>query len=269
MTLSERYSNLVDTKTRVSLVLKDGVIFNNRYEGDATAGAVKIRKSGAATLANYDKTNGVSLTEGGSEWITISDFADVAVNEIVDGYNAAAIPDGIVADRLDESGYAMAKKLDTDGAAELVAHGTTLVNTTALTASTVYGSIVDARTALTKAGVPKDGRYIIVAPEVYALILKCDEFVKASALGDAVVQSGALGAIAGFAVYESANLGDDIEYVAGHPGYATRVNEWEVPIGVKDLNDGKHIGASAIQGRKVYAHKVTNPDCILVKTANF
>ena len=269
MTLSERYSNLVDTKTRVSLVLKDGVIFNTRYEGDAKAGAVKVRKSGAATIQDYNKTTGANLTEGDSEWITITINKDKAINEIVDGYNAAAIPDGIIADRLDESGYGMALQLDSDGAYELVTAGTTLEDTDALTKSTVYSKIVDARTALTKAGVPKDGRYIIVAPEVFALILKSDEFTPASSLGDVVKQTGALGGIAGFAVYESENLGDDIEFVAGHPAYATRVNEWAVPIGVNDLTDGKHIGASAIQGRKVYAHKVTNPDCILVKTTNF
>jgi len=271
ISLSERYSNLVDTKTRASLALKDGVIFNNRYEGDAKAGAVKVRKSGAATVADYDKTNGASITEGASEWITVTINKDKAINEIIDGFNAAAVSDGLVADRLDEAGYAMAKRLDLDGAAELVANGTTLEDTTALTTSTVYGKIVDARTTLSKAGVPNDGRrYLLVSPDVYALVLKCAEFIKASALGDAVVQTGAVGQIAGFLVFESANLGDGVEFVAGHPDYATRVNEWAVDVHVQDLNgSGKYIGASAVQGRKVYAHKVTNPDCILVKTSNF
>lgn len=268
--LSQRYSDIVDAKTRDALVLKDGVIFNNRYEGDAKAGAVKVRKSGAATVANYNKASGVSLTAGDSEYITVNVDKDKAINEIVDGFDAAAIPDDLIADRLDESGYAMAKQVDLDGAAELVAHGTTLADTVALTASTIYGKIVDTRTALTKAGVPADGRYLLAAPEVYALLLKSPDFVKASDLGDAVVQTGAVGKIAGMLVFESNNLGDDVEFIAGHPNYATRVNEWAYPIQVVDLSgDANFIGASAIKGRKVYAHKVTNPDCILVKTANF
>ena len=69
--------------------------------GSAKAGAVKVRKSGAATVVDYDKTNGVALTEGASQWITITNFKDKAVNEIIDGYNAAAVPDGLVADRLE------------------------------------------------------------------------------------------------------------------------------------------------------------------------
>lgn len=268
--LNVKYSGLVDTKTHADLVLKDGVIFNNRYDGTpAPGGAVKVRKGGAVNVSNYDKTNGVEQTERESSWITVEINKDVAINEIIDGYDAASIPDGLVADTLSEAGYSMASALDSDGAYELVTAGTTLEDTDALTKTTVYSKIVDARTALTRAGVPKGDRYIIVAPEVYALILKCDEFVKPSGLGDAVVQTGAAGSIAGFTVYESVNLGDGVEFVAGHPGYATRVNAWAVPVNIKDCTDGKHIGASQVQGRKVYAHKVTNPDCILVKTTNF
>ena len=279
MDLSVRYSNLVDTKTRVQLQLKDGVVFNNRYEGDPTAGGVKIRKSGAATIVDYDKSNGVALTEGASQWITISEFKDKAVSEIIDGFNAAAVPDGLVADRLDEAGYGMALVLDTDGAKELVSGGTTLADTTALTKSNIYGKIVDMRTALTKAGVPNDGqRYILVSPDAMAYILKSDEFTPASTLGDVVKGTGIVGTIAGFNVIESANLGTvttgegqeavtrNVEFVAGHPAYATRVNEWAVPVHVQDLSgSGKYIGASAVQGRKVYAHKVTNANAILVK----
>lgn len=38
--LQERYSALVDLKLRDVLVKKDGVIFNNRYEGDPKAGSM-------------------------------------------------------------------------------------------------------------------------------------------------------------------------------------------------------------------------------------
>ncbi|MBQ6518203.1 MAG: hypothetical protein IJI14_05755 [Anaerolineaceae bacterium] len=41
-TLQERYSALVLAKLRKELILKDGIIFNNDYEGNPIAGAVKI-----------------------------------------------------------------------------------------------------------------------------------------------------------------------------------------------------------------------------------
>lgn len=40
--LQERYSALVLAKLRKLLVLKDGVVFNNDYEGDPKSGAAKI-----------------------------------------------------------------------------------------------------------------------------------------------------------------------------------------------------------------------------------
>ena len=40
--LQERYSKLVDEKLRATLVTKDNLIFNNRYEGDPKAGMVKV-----------------------------------------------------------------------------------------------------------------------------------------------------------------------------------------------------------------------------------
>ena len=265
--LATRYSNLVDTKLRKLLVLKDGVIFNNRYEGSAKAGAVKARVTGEATVADYDIENGTALTKGGSSFMTITIDKDKAVNEIIDGFEAAAVPDAMVADRLDAAAYGLANVIDTDGAVELATNGTQLESTAALTKSTVYKTIVDVRTKMSKAGVPNDGRrYIIVSPDTYGLVLQSDEFIKASDLGDAVVQTGAVGKIAGMLVFESANLGEGVDFVAGHPDYATRVNEWGVDVHVQDISgSGKYIGASAVQGRKLYAHKVTNANAIFVK----
>lgn len=272
---STRYSALVDAKARDAIVLKDGVIFNNRYEGSAKAGAVKVRKTGAVTVQDYG-AEGATLTNGTSEWITVTIDKDKAVNEKIDNFDGAAIPDGVIADRLDAAGYGMALALDEDGAAELVNGGTTLESKTALTKTNVYDTAVDTGKALSKAGIPNDGRrYMLVTPDTYALMLKSPEFIKASALGDAVVQTGAIGKIAGFLVFECNHLGTktiedttyDVEFVAGHPDYATRVNEWAVDVHVQDLSgSGTYIGESAVQGRKIYAHKVTNENAILVKT---
>ena len=38
----ERYSTLVDEKLRYTLVTKDNLIFNTRYEGNPKAGKVKV-----------------------------------------------------------------------------------------------------------------------------------------------------------------------------------------------------------------------------------
>ena len=40
--LQDRYSKLVDAKMRATLVTRNNLIFNTRYEGSPKAGAVKI-----------------------------------------------------------------------------------------------------------------------------------------------------------------------------------------------------------------------------------
>lgn len=271
--LQERYSNLVDLRLRKSLVTKDKLIFNNRYEGSPKAGAVKIPTRDEVAVSAYDKANGLAPSSKGTTYKTMTIDKDYAINEIIDGFDAESVPDGIVADRLDSGGYGLANKLDEDGCAELIKNGTAATNTTALTKATVYEAVVDARTALSEANVPVENRYLLVSPSVFSLLLKNPDFIKASDIGQKIVETGAIGQIAGFNVYESNNLvttesKTTIEFVAGHPNCATRAKEFSVPVHLQDLGgSGKYIGACAVQGRAVYEHMVTKAEGIYVKKA--
>ena len=261
----ERYSGLVDIKMRNSL--KTQYCFNGRYEGSPKAGAVNIPvRDTEVSTGDYDKALGGTLGTGSTTYLKILIDKDKYVNELIDGYDAAAVPDGIVAERLDSAGYSLALTLDSDGVETLETEGTDMGDTVALTKTNVYEKIVDARTTLSDAGIPQEGRFILVTPSTYALVLKSPEFISASNLGDAVKQTGAVGEIAGFPVFETNNLSANTEFIAGHRDWCHRVQEWSVPIGINDLKDGKHIGASAVQGRKAYGHKVSKAAAVLVKT---
>lgn len=254
----ERYSELVLAKVRKELKLKDGVVFNNDYEGSPSAGSVKIPvRDTEVTVSDYDKANGITATHGSTGYETMVIDKDKAVNEVIDGYDAQSVPGSLVADRLDSAGYSLAGQLDTDGATTLLA-GSTVVNESVLDKTNIYDKIVDIRTAMSKANIPDDGkRYLLVTPDTMALILKAPEFIKASDLGDSVVQTGAIGKVAGFLVIEWNDSTANLAMVAGHPRFATRAMEFSVPIKLQDLSgSGKYIGASAVQGRDVYAHKV-------------
>ena len=222
-TLQERYSSLVLAKIRQELVLKDGVIFNNDYEGSPKAGAVKIPvRDTEVAVSDYDKANGITAGTGGTAYETMTIDKDKGVNEIIDGYDAAGVPDNLVADRLDSAGYSLAGQMDSDGATVLIA-GATALNVAQLGKDNIWETIVDIRTAMSKANIPNDGkRYLLVTPDTYALVLKCPEFTHASDLGDAVLQTGALGKIAGFLVFEWNDTTANLAMVAGHPRFATR-----------------------------------------------
>lgn len=256
-TLQERYSALVLAKLRDTLVLKDGVVFNNDYEGSPKAGAVKIPvRDTEVAVSDYDKANGITATSGSTAYATMPISKDKAVNEIIDGYDAQAVPDNLVADRLDSAAYSLAAQVDTDGATVLLA-GATVTGVETLTAQNIYTQIVLLRTAMTKAKIPADNRYLLVTPDTMALILTSPEFIAASSLGDDVKQTGAVGKIAGFLVIEWNDTTANLAMVAGHPRFATRATEFSVPVKLQSLNEsGKYIGASAVQGRYVYDHKV-------------
>jgi len=262
-----RYSNLVDLKLRKTLVKKVGVICNNRYEGSPKAGSVKVPVRDTEVVVNdYDKVKGAKQTSGDTTYLTVNIDHDKAVNEIIDGFDAESVPGDLVADRLDSAGYSLGLQMDSDGSVELTTAGTAFGNTTALTEKTIYANIVDARTQQSSIGVPTAGRWLLVSPDTYGLLLKSPEFIKASDLGDAVVQTGAVGKIAGYTVFEDSTLGENVEYVAGHPNWFVVIAEWAVPVHLQDLSgSGDFIGASAVQGRKVYAYKVTKGQTILVK----
>ena len=263
-----RYSNLVDAKLRSTLVKKDGVIFNTRYEGNPTAGVVKIPvRDTEVVVSDYSKTNGAGATHGDTAYVDLIIDKDKAINEVIDGYDAASVPDNLVADRIDSGTYSMALQMEQDGTDVLEANATPTGGTEALSAENIYDKLVDFRTALTKARVPNDGkRWALMSPDAYGLALKNENFIHATDLGDAVLQTGALGKIAGFLVFEDATLSATTDFITGHPDWCSRVGEWQVPVHVQDLSgSGKYIGASAVQGRKVYGHKVTKKQTLLIK----
>lgn len=266
-TARERYSELVDAKLRATIVKRVGVICNNRYEGTPKAGAVKVPvRDTEVAVADYNKKTGSTMTHGDTSYLTVTIDKDKAVNELIDGFDAESVPGDLVADRLDSAGYSLGLQMDSDGSVELTTAGTAFGNTTALTEKTIYANIVDARTQQSSIGVPTAGRWLLVSPDTYGLLLKSPEFIKASDLGDAVVQTGAVGKIAGYTVFEDSTLGENVEYVAGHPNWFAVIDEWAVPVHLQDLSgSADFIGASAVQGRKVYAYKVTKAAAILVK----
>ena len=267
--LQERYSSLILQKLRANTVFL--ALMNRRYEGTPTAGAVKIPvRDGEVTVnSNYNVVNGGSMTTSATEYLTLPIDKDDYVNELIDGYEAAAVPDNLVADRLDSAGYALAKNLDTTLSTMLTTTGNytaSAAGNTALTTATAYDAIIDDQVVLKKAHVKVPEMWLVVAPETTALLLKdTTHFIKASDLGDSFLVNGQVGKIAGMPVIESDNLPTGVEYIIGNSIYAHYVGEWAVLPAIKDLADGKHIGASALQGRRVHGETVSRPTTIIVK----
>lgn len=279
-TAQDRYAKLVDAKLRNTLVTKDNLIFNNRYEGDPKAGKVKIPvRDTEVEVKDYDKAAGIDPSTGSTTYLDLVIDHDEAVNEVIDGFDAASVPDGIVAERLDSAGYSLGLSMDKNSMDVLQSQTDANISATktAITASTAYKEALAAKRVLSRAGVPNEGRWMIVSPEYLELLLQDSLFVKQGDLSQELVQQGVVGKIAGFLVFESNNMDFEsttrveskkttTEFICGHPNWCHRVQEWQVPVHLQDLNgSGKYIGASAVQGRKVYGLKVSKPKTLYIK----
>ena len=295
--LRQSYGAIVDAKLRKTLVTRDNYIFNTFYEGLPVSGAVKIPvRDAEVAVGAYDRTSatGKALTFGSTNYITAVLSNDVAVNELIDGYESSAVPDNLIADRLDSAGYSLGVYMEDDALNTLtlgcngmdhsgVVFGSTDVRNGKkgavveknLTSANVYQQIVELNQKLDEADVPMDGRYIIVTPATYALLLQdTTHFIRYGDRSQEMLETGAIGEIIGLKVYRSNvltgkkvkvayNSGTEdrnVEILAGHPLFATRVEAWKVEPFLKDLNgDATIIGASAVKGRKLFVHEVTKP----------
>lgn len=275
----ERYATLVDEKLRATLVTKDNLIFNARYEGDPKAGKVKVPvRDTEVEVKNYDKQNGASLSSGSTSYFDINIDIDEAVNELIDGYDAESVPDGITAERLDSAGYSLGLSMDTKSirALEETAGITVATAKTAVTETTAYKSVLAAKRTQSRMGVPNDGkRWLIASPEFMEVLMTDDRFIKQGDLSQELVQNGVVGRIAGYNVFESNNtMFEDTElvsgkkttteFICGHPNWCHRVQEWSVPVEIKNLTNN-YIGSSAVQGRKVYGIGISKPHTVYVK----
>lgn len=277
-TLQARYSKLILAKLRKELVTKDNLIFNTDYEGDPKAGVVKIPvRDTEVAIGDYNKATGLTLGTGATTYLDMTINKDKGVNEICDGYDALAVPDGLLAERLDSAAYSLYNQVDADSIHTLENEGTVATSVAALTSSTAYDALVLAKKTLSKANVPANGRFLIVSPDMEAY-LESDttHFIRASALGDEVIQSGAIGKILGMLVYSSNQMmvsdttfvsgkSTTTEFIAGHSKWCHRAMEFKKDVGIVNLTN-EFIGSSAVQGRFVYGTKVSRAAAVYVKT---
>ena len=236
----ERYSSLVDAKLRNTLVTKDNLIFNNRYEGDPKAGKVKIPvRDTEVEVKTYNKQTGATISQGSTTYFDLDIDVDEAVNEMIDGFDSASVPDGITAERLDSAGYSLGLSMDTKSIRKLEETSgiTVATSKTACTDTTAYKQVLTAKRVQSRLGVPNDGkRWLIASPEFMEVLMSDDHFIRQGDLSQELVQNGVVGRIAGYNVFESNNTmfenteivtskKTSTEFICGHPNWCHRVQE--------------------------------------------
>lgn len=242
----------------------EGII---RQQGDT----VHINTIGAVTVNSYTKNTDINdpeilTTEDQTLVIDQSKYFNFQIDDV----DAAQIAGNIMDTAMGRAAYALNDISDAFllGVMANGAAASNIITDVSLTADNVYANIVALRTKLDKANVPMAGRAVTVPPEVYALLLQDDRFVKASSgdTANAVLLNGEVGKVAGFTVYMSNNVpvsSGTFSIVASVP-YSTTYAEQIVSTEAYRME--KRF-ADAVKGLHVYGAKVTDGNALAVLQA--
>ena len=262
----------VYTEQIVPLMRQEFVVrstFSRDYERDPKTGQLQVPvRDMDVAVTDYDILNGTDLAQSATSYLPILIDKHKAVNELIDGFEAEIVPDNIKAQRIESAGYSTGLALEMNSINALVNQGTTDADTEAITAANVYAKILNKIKTVKKKGVLKSRMYVVISDDTEELLLTDEKFSNSSSqLGAELLREGVIGKINGVKVKTSSLLPENVEFIVYAIDWCQAVDEWSVPVTINNLADGKHIGASALQGRMEYTDKITNANAVLVKVA--
>ena len=264
--IPEVWASSLLVNLRDSLVYGQAGIINRNYEGEIAREGDTVHITSFADPATRQYSKNGSIT-----WDTLTDATRALVVDQSD-YFAFKVDDidkrqakaGFVEETTRGASYNLAKDADTY-LASLMVNG---ISTNDLgsknvvlapdvsSETTAYDLLVDFRTALTRSNTPAQGRWVVVPPEMYALLLKDDRFIRVDASGTGEgLRNGLVGRAAGFDVIEANTVPETsgvYDVLAGHgmaTTYAEQIAQTEALRLESTFGDG-------IRGLHLYGGKV-------------
>ena len=275
------WSAQILTDLRKSMVY--GNLINRDYEGDIAAygDQVKINSLGDITIGNYVKNTNMAAPEDltDAQRILVIDQSKY-FNFQIDDIDRRQQNPKVMSAATSKAAYALADVADqfVAGLYTTIAAGNTLGTEatpieikvdTATGFQSAYDALVDLGVKLTEANVGTAGRWAVIPPWMYGMILKDERFISAgTAKTDSVLMSGIVGEAAGFTIYQSNNV--------PHTGAA----KYKIIVGT---NDGWSFAdqiseveayrpelrfADALKGLHLYGGKVIRPTGLALLIAN-
>jgi hypothetical protein len=260
-----------------ALVLAQPGVVNTDYEGEISkqGDSVKINFIGDITVFDVTRNTDIPDPEAlDTALTTLAIDQAKGFNFQVDDIDKVQVKGDLIERAMGEAAYGIRDKADQyiagfyaqAQAANLIGDDTTPIVPTATTA---YEKLVDLGVLLDDANVPTEGRWAVVPPWFYGLLLKDTRFVAAGTQRtDEVLRNGQVGEAAGFRILRSNNVrntaGTKYKIMAGHPmaiSYADQI------VSVESYRMEARF-ADAVKGLHVYGAKVIRPQALAVMTAN-
>jgi N4-gp56 family major capsid protein len=256
-------------------VFAQGGLCNTDYEGEISkqGDTVHINTLGAPTIATYTKNSTVISPEtlSTTDQTLVIDQSKYFAFEVDDIDKAQSANGGSLLTKAAAlAADGLAQTTDSYIATLASTGGTVLTAQDVATADAAFLLLRNLRLKLDKASVPTAGRWIVVSPEFYALILGDARFTDASKYGsNTPIMNGEIGQALGFRILMSVNLpagtaGTPPEVsnfvIAGHPmaiSYAEQINSVEAYRPESAFSD-------AVKGLHLYGAKVVRGEALVV-----
>lgn len=241
---------------------------NRDYEGDIRekGDTVHITGYNDVTVKKYTRGTNITVdavTDANKGTLTIdqSDYFAFKVNDL----DKVQAQGDLTGNFTNSAAYNMAKNVENyianmmDKAVTKAAKDVAVANPT-----DAYLAVIEARKQLDKQNVPSEGRWIVVSPDFYALLLQDPRFIEGTEAGHNTVLNGVVGSVSGFTVVESNN----VPTVSGEPSkqsiiagtnaattFAQQVNKVEAMRMQDDFAD-------MVRGLDLYGGLVVRPECL-------
>lgn len=263
----ERYINTIVELMRPDTLIRN--TFTRDYEGSPKAGAVKVPvRNVDVEVQDYDVVKGANLTTSATSYLDIPVNKNQVINELIDGYEASAVPDNLTAQRLESGAYSIAKTLETNALEVMTTDGnfTASATTGASTEATIYANILKDIAQLKKLGIKSNRIKVAIDSDTEVMLLTDEKFSNtASQIGAELARNGVVGKINGCEVITTDLSTVNAEYIVYAPDWCKAIDEFTIAPRIVDLKDGEHVGASKLEGRIVYANAVTDKRAVVVK----
>ena len=241
---------------------------NRDYEGDIREAGDTVHITGYDDVTVKKYTRGTNITvdavtdaNKGTLTIDQSDYFAFKVNDL-DKVQAKA---DLTGNFTNSAAYIMALNVEKYISGLMDKAATAPAKTISVTTpSDAYLAVVEARKQLDKQNVPTEGRWIVVSPDFYALLLQDSRFIEGTEAGHNTLLNGVVGSVSGFTVVESNN----VPTVSGKPSkqsiiagtnaattFAQQVNKVEAMRMQDDFAD-------MVRGLDLYGGLVVRPECL-------
>jgi hypothetical protein len=270
--IPEVWSAAILEALRAKLVFPS--LCNRDYEGDIREAGDTVHITGYNDVTVHEYVRGKAITvddvtdkEAAVLKIDKSDYFAFKVNDL-DKTQAKA---DLTGKFTNSAAYNMMKNVETyisnlmdtavDTPAKTVAVGTP---------ADAYLAVVEAGRKLDVQNVPDEGRWLVVSPDFYALLLQDSRFIEGTEAGHNTLLNGVVGQVRGFTVVKSNNVPrksaspDTQSILAGTNAavtFAQQVSKVEAMRMQTDFAD-------MVRGLDLYGAKVIRPECLTKITLN-